>query len=144
MSSRQGRRVLTRAAVARRRRRGSNSRRPAAAAGSRRWTAGSDRLRRPAGETSTTTTRACRRASTCRRRTSAIHDIPASSTQPASVSRPPGWPAGALALGTKVCRYNWHSAGSLGWPFPTLKYKKNFRYNIRKRFYQTTFGNCYV
>jgi len=22
--------------------------------------------------------------------------------------------------GTKVCRYNWHSAGSLGWPFPML------------------------
>ena len=25
--------------------------------------------------------------------------------------------------GTKVCRYNWHSVGSLGWPFPVLKYK---------------------
>jgi len=25
--------------------------------------------------------------------------------------------------GTKVCRYNWHSADSLGWPFPMLKYK---------------------
>ena len=24
--------------------------------------------------------------------------------------------------GTKVCRYNWHSAGSPGRPFPTLKY----------------------
>jgi len=24
---------------------------------------------------------------------------------------------------TKVCRYGWHSAGSLGWPFPMLKYK---------------------
>ena len=24
--------------------------------------------------------------------------------------------------GTKMCRYNWHSAGSLGWPFPTLTY----------------------
>ena len=22
-----------------------------------------------------------------------------------------------------MCRYSWHSAGSLGWPFPTLKYK---------------------
>jgi len=22
-----------------------------------------------------------------------------------------------------VCRYNWHSAGSLGWQFPVLKYK---------------------
>jgi len=29
--------------------------------------------------------------------------------------------------GTKVCRYNWHSAGSLGWPFPTLKYKYIFQ-----------------
>jgi len=28
--------------------------------------------------------------------------------------------------GTKVRRYNWHSAGSLGWPFPTLKYKYIF------------------
>ena len=25
--------------------------------------------------------------------------------------------------GRKVCRYNWHSAGSPGWPFPMLKYK---------------------
>ena len=23
---------------------------------------------------------------------------------------------------TKLCRHNWHSAGSLGWPFPMLKY----------------------
>jgi len=29
-------------------------------------------------------------------------------------------------LGTKVCRYNWHSAGSLGWLFPMLKYKYIF------------------
>ena len=29
------------------------------------------------------------------------------------------------------CRYNWHSAGSLGWPFPMRK------------FYQTVPGNCY-
>jgi len=28
-----------------------------------------------------------------------------------------------VTYGTKVCRYNWHSAGSLGWPFPMLKYK---------------------
>jgi len=28
---------------------------------------------------------------------------------------------------TKVCRYNWHSAGSLGWPFPMLKYKYIFQ-----------------
>ena len=27
--------------------------------------------------------------------------------------------------GTKVCRYNWHSAGSLGWPFPVIKCKKS-------------------
>jgi len=24
-------------------------------------------------------------------------------------------------------RYNWHSAGSLGWPFPMLKYKDIFQ-----------------
>jgi len=29
--------------------------------------------------------------------------------------------------GTKVCRYNWHSAGSIGWPFPMLKYKYIFQ-----------------
>jgi len=28
---------------------------------------------------------------------------------------------------TKVCRYNRHSAGSLGWPFLTLKYKYIFQ-----------------
>ena len=28
--------------------------------------------------------------------------------------------------GTKVCRYSWHSAGSLGWPFPLLKYQYIF------------------
>ena len=26
-----------------------------------------------------------------------------------------------------MCRYNWHSAGSLGWPFPVLKYKYIFQ-----------------
>jgi len=31
--------------------------------------------------------------------------------------------SGISPQGTTVCRYNWHSAGSLGWPFPTLKYK---------------------
>jgi len=30
--------------------------------------------------------------------------------------------------GTKVCRYNWHSAVSLGWPFPMLKYKYQVKY----------------
>jgi len=29
--------------------------------------------------------------------------------------------------GTKVCRYNWHSAGFLGWPFSMLKYKYIFQ-----------------
>jgi len=29
--------------------------------------------------------------------------------------------------GTKVCRYSWHSAGSLGWPFPKLRYKYIFQ-----------------
>jgi len=28
--------------------------------------------------------------------------------------------------GTKVCRYNWHSAGSLDWTFPMPKYKYIF------------------
>jgi len=27
----------------------------------------------------------------------------------------------------RVCQYNWHSAGSLGWPFPMLKYKYIFQ-----------------
>ena len=27
---------------------------------------------------------------------------------------------------TKLCRYYWHTAGSLGWPFPMLKYKYIF------------------
>jgi len=29
--------------------------------------------------------------------------------------------------GTRVCRHNWHSAGSLGWPFPMLQYKYIFQ-----------------
>jgi len=33
----------------------------------------------------------------------------------------------AWGLGTRVRRYNWRSAGSLGWPFPTLKYKCIFQ-----------------
>jgi len=28
---------------------------------------------------------------------------------------------------TKVCRYNWHSARSMGWSFPLLKYKYIFQ-----------------
>ena len=26
----------------------------------------------------------------------------------------------AITLGTQLRRYNWHSAGSLGWPFPNI------------------------
>jgi len=26
-----------------------------------------------------------------------------------------------VVMETKLCRYNWHSAGSLGWPFPMMK-----------------------
>jgi len=33
----------------------------------------------------------------------------------------------AAGKGTKVRRYNWHSAGSLGWPFSVLKYKYIFQ-----------------
>jgi len=50
---------------------------------------------------------------------------------------------GRTLRGTKVCRYNWHSAGPLSWPLPMLKYKYIFKWNIRKRFYQTALGNCY-
>ena len=32
-----------------------------------------------------------------------------------------------LIDGAKVRRYNWHSAGSLRWPFPTVKYKYTFQ-----------------
>jgi len=34
---------------------------------------------------------------------------------------------GVFRQGTTVCRYNWHSAGSPGWPFPMLKYKYIFQ-----------------
>ena len=30
-------------------------------------------------------------------------------------------------LSTRVCRHNWHSAGSTGWPFSMLKYKYVFQ-----------------
>ena len=33
---------------------------------------------------------------------------------------------GILIIMLVVCRYNWHSAGSLGWPFSMLKYKYIF------------------
>jgi len=35
--------------------------------------------------------------------------------------------ASSLRKGTKVRRYNWSSAGSLGWPFPMPKYKYIFQ-----------------
>jgi len=49
-----------------------------------------------------------------------------------STARPscPAWLSTTLAYrlqGKKVCRYNWHSAGSLSWPFPTLNYKYIFQ-----------------
>jgi len=48
------------------------------------------------------------------------------------------------AQGTKVCRYNWHSAGFLGWPFQMLKYKIYFFNKINgSTFYQTALENCY-
>ena len=31
-----------------------------------------------------------------------------------------------------MCRYNWHSAGSLGWPFPMLQYKYIFQKKYAK------------
>ena len=46
-------------------------------------------------------------------------------------------------MGTKVCRYNWHSADSLGWPFPILKYRYIFRIKYTKQFYRIALGNCY-
>jgi len=44
---------------------------------------------------------------------------------------------------TKVCRYNWHSAGSLGWPFSVLKYKYILKIKYTETVYQTALGNCY-
>ena len=38
----------------------------------------------------------------------------------------------AHRLGTKACRYNWHSAGSLGLPFPALKYRCILRIKYTK------------
>jgi len=37
------------------------------------------------------------------------------------------WRVKENEYGTKVCRYNWHSAGSPGWTFPTPKYKYIFK-----------------
>jgi len=36
-------------------------------------------------------------------------------------------PLGCQVIVTKVCRYSWHSAGSLGWPFQVLKYRYIFQ-----------------
>jgi len=30
-------------------------------------------------------------------------------------------------IGNEMCRYSWHSAGSMGWPFPMLEYKYIFQ-----------------
>jgi len=35
-------------------------------------------------------------------------------------------PETTVTYEAKVCRYSWHSAGSLGWPFPMLKYEYIF------------------
>ena len=45
-----------------------------------------------------------------------------------------------------MCRYNWHSSGSPGWPFPVLKYKYKYIFQAKyteKQFYQTALGSCY-
>jgi len=39
-----------------------------------------------------------------------------------------------MLIGTKVCRYNWHSAGSLGWQFPMLKYYYIFQTALKDWF----------
>ena len=39
-------------------------------------------------------------------------------------------PLSAYVHETKVCRYKWHSAGSLGWPFPMLEYEYIFSNKI--------------
>jgi len=37
------------------------------------------------------------------------------------------WAEAASLAAAEKFRYNWHSAGSLGWPFPMLKYKYIFK-----------------
>ena len=50
----------------------------------------------------------------------------------------------AVSYGTNVCRYNWHSAGSLGWPFPALKYQYNFQIKYAEAILpNNTRKNCY-
>jgi len=39
-----------------------------------------------------------------------------------------------------VDRYNWHSAGTLGWPFPVLKYKCILQIKYTEATSQTALG----
>jgi len=41
-------------------------------------------------------------------------------------------------MGNDVCRYDWHSAGSLGWPFPMEKYKYTTYFSNK------IFGSCFI
>jgi len=41
----------------------------------------------------------------------------------------------------KLCRYNWHSAGSLGWPFPVLRYKCIYRIKYTEALLSTSTRN---
>jgi len=43
----------------------------------------------------------------------------------------------------KVCQYNWHSAGSLGWPFPMQKYKYIFQIIYTGAILSNSIWNCY-
>jgi len=47
----------------------------------------------------------------------------------------------SVEQGTKVCRYNWHSAGFLGWPFPVLKYKYSFQIKYTEAIFT---ARCYA
>jgi len=38
----------------------------------------------------------------------------------------------SLDIGNEVCRYNWHSAGSMGWPFPMLNIGLNIFFKQKK------------
>ena len=46
---------------------------------------------------------------------------------PASTSSAPHQARRNFVTGRTVRRYNWHSAGSLGWPFPMINYKYIFQ-----------------
>ena len=39
--------------------------------------------------------------------------------------------------GNEVCRYKWHSAGALGWPFPVLFFEKIYGSNFIKQHSKT-------